>query len=128
MGRRREIHKFGQYDLEMTKIMLGIFIKDLPPSRCITITYLFYLSNNEYCIVFLTVNRTCGALYDNAICANEDAFPFVDPSQDITDTDVWQCTCKGDSCNTGSHVTYGLSAVLFTAVTGTWWQSVAGAC
>jgi len=66
---------------------------------------------------YKSLNRTCGVIYDNAICKFEDAYPFEDASQSITDSEVWQCSCEGDSCNTGSHVSYSLSAFVLTAVT-----------
>ena len=80
--------------------------------------YIFTLQDSTpLCLCFLTVNRTCGSIYDNAICDWNDAFDLIWPG--LEDTRVWQCSCTGDLCNSSQPIssTYLLVLALAT-VTG----------
>jgi len=62
-------------------------------------------------ITATSVVRTCGTLYDNTQCAQADR---AKASLLGAKSEVWSCSCEGDSCNDGNSVTLGLS--LFAAV------------
>ncbi|XP_067944676.1 uncharacterized protein [Watersipora subatra] len=67
---------------------------------------------------FESVNRTCGVLADNSICAHRDWYDFEDPAQQITNTKVWHCSCEGDNCNASYKATSCLAlTVLLSAGT-----------
>ncbi|XP_067944714.1 uncharacterized protein [Watersipora subatra] len=54
---------------------------------------------------FEEVNRTCGQIYTNVICAHKDYFPLEAPQYGLTDTKVWECSCKGNNCNSSIMTT-----------------------